>query len=161
MLTALNEEGKLISLVEKRRNDLLRLREKQKFYCPICHDIMIMKAGEVRIPHFAHKKYSACSSAVTENETVQHLQGKKDLYTFFQKNKLDTKLEYYIPHINQRPDVFITNQGKHYAIEFQCSPISPALVEKRTNNYVARTLFRSGSSVAYHFKGNYPIHGFN
>ncbi|MBS4177399.1 competence protein CoiA [Lederbergia citrea] len=137
LLTALNEEGQSLSLLssisEKNVNKTLR---SQQFFCPICREPLILRAGEIRIPHFAHKKNSDCTSAFSEPESIQHLQGKKYLYDYFMKQGLTVELEYYLPNIKQRPDLLVKNGTELFAIEYQCSILSRTLLQTRTEGYL-------------------------
>lgn len=136
MLTAVDESGMIISLAEKiEKDEILKWRRNKSFFCPLCNEKLLIKAGEIRIVHFSHKKNSNCTSAFAEPESIQHLEGKRDLHQFFTHMGLDTSLEYYVHEIQQRPDLLVTYQNKKYAIEYQCSPISRDLLRARTNGY--------------------------
>ncbi|MFC5463995.1 competence protein CoiA [Lederbergia graminis] len=138
MLTAYNENGNFISLAGDMSPQQIRSTlQNQNFYCPICKERVILKVGEIRIPHFSHLKFSNCSSSVSEPESHQHLQGKKQLFTFFKSKVKSVYLEVYLPTIKQRPDIFIKQENHSYAIEFQCSPISRDIIRKRTNGYLS------------------------
>lgn len=43
-----------------------------EYRCPQCHDIVILKKGEVKRPHFAHKPTSECTG-----ESVEHIVAKE------------------------------------------------------------------------------------
>lgn len=138
MLTALTQEGKLISLLGEMREQVIQLRKDQRFFCPACKEALILKAGHVRIPHFSHRHHSQCTSASSEPESPNHLKGKQDLYQWCRSNQLDVSLETYLPYIKQRPDLLVEKDGKQFAIEFQCTPISVHAVDKRTKRYLAQ-----------------------
>ena len=95
-----------------------------------------MKAGEIRIPHFAHKNNSDCTSPFSEPESYFHLEGKKHLNHFFNSKGLTSNLEHYIPAIRQRPDLLVKYEGKSYAIEYQCSTLSRKSLKNRTQGYL-------------------------
>lgn len=136
MLTAINKNGKIISLINIPADLIQRNKAKfDEYYCPICKEPLILKAGTVRIPHFSHKHHSDCISTSSEPESFRHLQGKTHLYEFFKKLGLYVKLEYYIPLIQQRADLFVKHDGQKYAIEFQCSPLSHQRFKERANGY--------------------------
>lgn len=135
MLSAYNQEGKLILLTEKGRNDLRQLK-RDSYYCPVCQEPLILKIGQIRIPHFAHKQNSEhCDRIVAEGESTQHLIGKKQLYLYLKKQGITVKLEEYIPSIRQRPDILYKFNGKWHALEYQCTPISLEMIQARTNGY--------------------------
>lgn len=136
MLTALNQDGQLITLQGEARNSAIRLRKQKKFYCPICKEPLMLKAGPVKIPHFSHRHRSQCTGAASEPESPRHLKGKLDLFEWCKISRLDASLELYLPDIKQRPDLLVKSGGKQYAIEFQCTPISVQTVEKRSMRYL-------------------------
>lgn len=131
MLSALSEEGELLNLIY----GLPAVMPAGKFYCPACKERVILKAGPIRIPHFAHQKNSDCVTSVSEPESQLHLSGKRHLHQYFISLDYDVKMEYYIKKLKQRPDLLIHKEGIWKAIEFQCYPISQKLLEKRTKGY--------------------------
>lgn len=134
LLTALNEKGYKVSLA--RPDQAKHLRSIHHFYCPICSEQVILKAGEIRIPHFAHRKNSDCHSGFSEPESYEHLQGKQQLNEYFLEQGFEVSLEHYLPKLKQRPDLLISKNGLQYAVEYQCSPISRSILQKRTDGYV-------------------------
>ena len=50
----------------------------QDFSCPICDSEVILKRGEVRRPHFAHKPDTGCSG-----EGVRHKVAKQMIYLMY------------------------------------------------------------------------------
>ena len=50
----------------------------QNFLCPICDNEVVLKRGEVRRPHFAHKPDTACSG-----EGVRHKVAKQMIYLMY------------------------------------------------------------------------------
>lgn len=136
MLTAINSRGKVFQIGEgSSRLRLRELRETEKFYCRACEGQVVLKVGELMIPHFAHKKVNECQ-LFSEGETAAHLLGKQRLFRYFKREKIDVILEAYIPAIQQRPDLLIRKKGKLTAIEFQCSPISLSDMKRRTKGYI-------------------------
>jgi competence protein CoiA len=113
-------------------NQLQQLRQSERFFCPVCGERVQLKLGNKRSPHFAHKKTCIVQ---TERETMEHLLGKEHLYRWLKHQQLDVHLELYLPQIQQRPDLLVCTSNDVYALEYQCSPISPALFQKRTNAY--------------------------
>lgn len=132
MLTAVNKEGTVFNLAEKEHQDVLKLRN-MRFYCPACKESLVLKAGTVRIPHFAHRYKSQC--VTTEPESTQHLQGKKDLFRFCSDNGFKSFLEQYLPRIQQRPDVLAIKNRRGFALEYQCTPIPIRDIQQRSNRY--------------------------
>ncbi|MBA2874936.1 competence protein CoiA [Thermaerobacillus caldiproteolyticus] len=135
MLVALLKDGRPISLVDRwTRVELIRLKQQETFFCPACEREVILKLGNRRIPHFAHKKEGMCAFE-HEAESSTHLAGKMDLFRWLQKQSINVKLEPYFHSIQQRPDLFVVVDQRAYALEYQCSPISEALFRKRNNYY--------------------------
>jgi competence protein CoiA len=114
---------------------LKRLREERQFYCPQCGEKLQLKIGTVKMPHFAHISISHCESYFSEGETIQHLQGKEQLFQLFRYLQIPVLLEPYIAELNQRPDLLINLNGYQYAIEFQCSPIKHQRFLERNSGY--------------------------
>lgn len=128
--------GQLITLANQYpRENLLKMRRKNEFLCPQCHESLVLKVGRIKIPHFSHKADSRCASLFAEGESQTHLLGKLQLFEHLSKIGGKTTLEAYIPELMQRPDVLFEDNELKYAIEFQCSTIDAELFTARTNGY--------------------------
>ncbi|WP_077617317.1 competence protein CoiA [Bacillus sinesaloumensis] len=135
MFVALRKNGDYVSLVEKwKRSDLLELRKDETFLCPACQSKVQLKAGMKKTHHFAHLKGAECTIK-TEPESEYHLDGKRQLFHWFQAQGYDVKLEPFLSEISQRPDLLVVTQDRRYAIEYQCSGIDSALFKKRSDSY--------------------------
>ncbi|MFN7253136.1 MAG: competence protein CoiA [Anaerobacillus sp.] len=141
MLVALTENDNIISLASLRleKEELLQLRHECTFLCPACRNEVILKLGTKQAWHFAHKSKQSCTDEL-EGESPYHIEGKKLLFEWLQKQKLDVRLEPYLQDIKQRPDLLVTTTKQTYAIEFQCAKISPQLFNKRTFTYQKNNL---------------------
>ncbi|CEG22267.1 Competence protein CoiA-like family protein [Planococcus massiliensis] len=115
-----------------QKESLLALREKERFYCSRCHTPVVLKVGDIKIPHFAHKTLSGCDYS-HEPESSLHLHGKLSLLQFFQNRQLQCELEKFLPAIRQRADLLVEGRT---AIEFQCSTIPQKDVVHRTEGYL-------------------------
>src|SRR5690606_35075303 len=136
ILVAVTEDKMAVYLNESPNLEALRaMRKSSKFYCPDCGSQMVLKIGEVKIPHFAHKNLSDCGTS--EGESALHIQGKILLYQFFAGKSIPVEVEKYLPQIRQRPDLLIRNDT---AIEFQCSAIAAAEVVKRSLAYTEQNM---------------------
>ncbi|ARF15145.1 competence protein CoiA [Sporosarcina ureae] len=136
MLTALTSGGKQVVLT--RQSSLTSLREWRKnetYYCPQCKEQVLLKVGDIVIPHFAHLKQTTCRDSFSEGESPTHLLGKIQLYELFSQLHLQTKMEPYLPAIRQRPDLLVTWQNEQIPIEFQCSTIPIARILERNAGY--------------------------
>ncbi|WP_052131604.1 competence protein CoiA [Planococcus sp. CAU13] len=134
ILTAKSRDKTLVYLNDSlSRSELRKLREGNEFYCPDCGNLVLLKIGEIKIPHFAHKSLSACGAS--EPESALHIEGKILLHHFFKERHISAELEKYLPVIRQRADLFVNSNT---AIEFQCSPIAAAEVSKRSAAYASQ-----------------------
>ncbi|MGK7378612.1 competence protein CoiA [Planococcus sp. 1R117A] len=132
ILVAKASDGRLFYLNPLiSRQELLVLRGKEQFFCPSCSEQLLLKVGNIKIPHFAHRSLSECSS-FSEPESPMHLHGKYMLHQFFSQKNHHTELEKYLPEIKQRADLLIDH---NLAIEFQCSPIPVQQIELRSAGY--------------------------
>ncbi|WP_100487483.1 competence protein CoiA [Sporolactobacillus pectinivorans] len=141
MLVAELNDGRRISLVSSQysRNELGKLREREKFYCPVCRSPVLLKIGEKKRWHFSHHPLYHCL-VDAETETEAHLAGKETLFRWAKMNGLSAELEHYLPEIHQRPDLLLRGI-QPVALEFQCSSISESAVEKRTYGYLHSGVF--------------------
>ncbi|WP_078391742.1 competence protein CoiA [Shouchella patagoniensis] len=134
LLQALTSGDKMVSILERRDKTYWReLRKTESFFCPLCKMRVEMRLGSKRRWHFAHTRRSNCASGI-KGESSVHLQGKEDLY-LFAKKELKVKLEHYLPHSKQRPDIFLESPP-HTALEFQCATISVSSIYKRNHLYL-------------------------
>lgn len=139
MFTAIIENGDTICLLDLQKHKALALiRLKHSFYCPHCHEQVILKIGKIKVPHFAHKSFSQC--VYSEPESEVHLQGKRDLYNWLKNQGFEVQMEKYLPEIKQRPDLLVEKYGKVYAVEYQCSTIPIAEIRKRNSGYSSLNL---------------------
>ncbi len=135
MLTAKGRDGTLVTVPEKMTSELLSyMKRAQPYYCPCCESELILKAGSIKIPHFAHKSNASCNASA-EPESDYHLLAKRQLFTWFISYGYDAELETYIPSIKKRADILVRNGEKVYAIEFQLSTISEHAFIERTEAY--------------------------
>lgn len=136
MLVAMTKQQQLFQLSTKiTQQELHLLKQHHQFFCPQCKEQLLLKAGQIKIPHFAHQKNSNCHSLFSEGESTAHLLGKQHLYQLFTKLQLTPVLEPYLPKLRQRPDLLISQNSEQFAIEFQCSPITKDLFLQRTTGY--------------------------
>lgn len=133
MFVAQLKSGQKISILHVSRNRLSAFEKLAPFFCPSCKQELILKKGELKIPHFAHKTTCVIKP---EGETEVHLQGKKKLYAWLRNQGVKPQLESYLPEINQRPDLLFQWKDKRVVIEFQCSVIPSQDIYKRTSSYL-------------------------
>ncbi|UQS85559.1 hypothetical protein MOO46_02965 [Apilactobacillus apisilvae] len=138
MLIAKKGTETVMSIYANKNND---------YYCPICLSKVILKECKNKVNHFSHFSNSDCPN-LHENESSEHIKGKLQILKFI--NNKNTKMEYYIPCIKQRPDLI----NKNIAFEFQCSPISSERLKERIAGYKKiniHSLWILGSNYLKHF----------
>ncbi|WP_042148976.1 competence protein CoiA [Paucisalibacillus sp. EB02] len=136
MLQAKLKSGKLITLFQYSKEEIETLRENQQFFCPTCHNKVIIRAGSKTIAHFAHLSITNCQ-ANEGGEGAYHEKGKLLLFRWLKEQGLTVSLEEYIPSIKQRPDIFIRIKAKKIAVEYQCARISAVDIKSRTKGYLS------------------------
>jgi len=134
MLSAVTKNGQLITLASLSKREIHDLRSKDSFYCPACNNEVIVKAGDITIPHFAHLKSQHCPEK-GGGEGEYHYRGKLLLYEWFLQQQIDVELEPYLPQIHQRPDLLLRIKDRMIAIEYQCAKIDPKIIYERNKGY--------------------------
>lgn len=149
MLCAQTKDGQTICLPSYTRDELQRLRLSTTFYCPTCHEPLLMKIGTEVTPHFSHKSFSSCTGG---GEGDIHERGKWLLYKWLKQQFSHVSLETHLPETNQIPDVSLTVNGKRYAIEFQYSTVSISEIRKRNKLYIENDITPIWFLDRRHFK---------
>ncbi|ALC54151.1 competence protein [Bacillus thuringiensis] len=146
---AKRENGEKIHLLYNCNEELLRrMRQQERFFCVACGKEVQMKLGKQKSWHFAHKKVDSCL-AFYEAESTYHMHGKELLYRWFKRQNFQVDIEYYLPEIKQRPDIFVERAGRKIAIEYQCANLAIEQLYKRTYSY-----WRAGIQVIWIVGGN-------
>ena len=128
------DTGQRITISDLPIETLRSLSDAHQLRCPSCNTPLTLKAGPVRLHHFAHVSLAVCDAFDHEPESDSHRQGKLALYQHFRQGAVTATLEQHLPQTDQRADVFIEMPGQmRYALEFQ-----------QANNDVARWLHRHG-----------------
>ncbi|SEH97402.1 Competence protein CoiA-like family, contains a predicted nuclease domain [Halobacillus karajensis] len=154
MLYAMNAEGELYSLYQRTLKEVDSLR-KSLYFCPVCNEPLQVRAGPKTIPHFSHFPKSDCTFK-QRGETVEHEKGKWALYQWLKGQGYQVQLEYYLPQIKQRPDLWLNVKNKKIAIEFQCASIPPHEINKRTLCYRKAEVFPLWILGTKHFHKSNP-----
>lgn len=134
MLQAKSKEGVLITLASLSKNEIEVHRSQTQFFCPTCRQPVIIKAGKVVIPHFAHYLKSNCP-LTNGGEGIYHEKGKLLLYQWLKSQGLNIQLEKYIKEIKQQPDILLMTKSKTIAIEYQCARIPIDEIISRNERY--------------------------
>ncbi|KUE91231.1 competence protein CoiA [Streptococcus equinus] len=123
MLSALDEKGRLVSLLDE-------ISEKQTFTCPACHSPVRLRHGQIMRPHFAHVSLKNCDF-YSENESDEHLQLKAALYQALSQSE-NVTVEAVLLELHQVADVLVND---NLALEVQCSRLSEKRLRERTTSY--------------------------
>lgn len=134
MLTAKDQNGRLFTMPPRISKNQAAMLKSLPYYCPCCDHKLIVKAGERKIPHFSHTPAAICTVSA-EPESLYHLKGKRLLFNWLSASGMETELERYFPEIRQRADVCAKTKKGRYAYEFQCSPLPPKEISRRTEAY--------------------------
>lgn len=133
MLQALNQQKKIVTLAALSKSEI-QAQRMQSFFCPVCRERVIIKAGMRMIPHFAHQRSSSCP-ANQRGEGAYHERGKLQLFRWLKRQFPDVTLETYLQDIKQRPDILLRVGKRKIAIEYQCAKIPLQDIIKRNKNY--------------------------
>ncbi|MCO4573924.1 competence protein CoiA [Streptococcus infantarius subsp. infantarius] len=123
MLSALDENGRLVSLLDE-------IPKKQAFTCPACHSPVRLRHGQIIRPHFAHVFLENCDF-YSENESDEHLQLKAGLYQSLSQSE-KVVVEAVLPELYQVADILVND---NLALEVQCSRLSEKRLRERTASY--------------------------
>ncbi len=114
------DTGQRLAIGDTDPSLLRTLSDARLLRCVHCGGLLTLKAGAVRLHHFAHVNRAACENPDHEPETESHRLGKFALYRHFRQNSQEAALEYRITATDQRADCFIrASDGRPYALEFQ------------------------------------------
>ncbi len=113
--------------------------------CPECKSSMVLKAGQIKTAHFAHKAGSNCEYGT--GETIQHLAGKRMLAEWLRKEVINAVAEIEYPIANRRADIAqIFPNGWVLVHEVQLASITTEKLQERTNDYM-----NAGCDVLWYF----------
>jgi competence protein CoiA len=133
MLSALRKsDGQTVSAYfESKRNG--------PFFCLVCQDEVILKAGRNRINHFAHANPLACRFA--EGESDEHRRCKMEIYEALLREPRARDVQLERPFETVRPDVSAYIHGVPVAIEVQISSLSVETIMRRTIDYHRKGIY--------------------
>ncbi|HVO42137.1 MAG TPA: competence protein CoiA family protein [Aggregatilineales bacterium] len=100
-------------------DELRNLSDAGLLSCVHCGSPLRLKAGSVRLHHFAHVSLTACDAADHEPESEDHRAGKLLLYQHFRRNAGMATMEQHLSATDQRADVYVEAGAFRYALEFQ------------------------------------------
>ena len=132
------------------REELECVRQRARdgeLHCPACADLLWLKAGQIRIPHFAHRAVTHCAFA---GASAVVLAARLLLYRFFQQRvqsgrlKGDLELEPHLPGLPAKPciDLLLRRESEPpVAIAILASGLQP------DNRWAATSAFRRAELV--------------
>ena len=129
------DTGELLTIGDADLSLLRDLSDARQLICVHCNSALMLKAGAVRLHHFAHVNQSDCEYLDHEPESASHRLGKYALYQHFRLNAVDAGLERHIPATDQRTDCFVRMPDQGYALEFQQANNSAARWTERRQLY--------------------------
>lgn len=116
------DTGETLTIGDSDMALLRTLSDARQLNCPHCGGSLTLKAGNVRLHHFAHTSRAECDYPDHESETPSHRLGKYALYQHFRRGAAQAALEFRIATTEQRADCFVRQpapDGRGYALEFQ------------------------------------------
>ncbi len=101
-----------------------------EYYCPYCGATLIVRKGDIRHHHFAHKSHHECSDTWSRNGYYDDSAWHNDWQSRFPKENQEIKLN--LGQTAHRADVMIDRS----VIEFQHCVMSPDKFDDRNNFYL-------------------------
>ncbi|MDT0018120.1 competence protein CoiA [Listeria swaminathanii] len=130
IFTARNSIGETFTITKM---NVERMKQEERLFCKSCASPVMIKAGQIKIPHFAHEKTMKCAFA-SEGESEEHLAAKRQMMAWFCYQGLPVELESYFPEINRQADIFVNGKT---VIEFQRSSVPISEMIQRTMDYLS------------------------
>ena len=125
----------LIALRENNEDARAWLENKKSgpWFCPLCKESLILRKGEIRVDHFAHRPNSDCDWGRGESE--KHRQCKIELYQSLVHIPAVSCIALERDLKTVRPDLSFLLHGQRVAIEVQVSELSMEKILHRTREY--------------------------
>lgn len=126
-------------LTALRQNDQVKVLARDStnldapFVCPKCTRLLILRKGQIKVHHFAHKPPVTCSFGA--GETEQHHKAKLEIFDALKLESNVADLEVEKDFGASVADVFARISGIPVAIEIQRSTLSVNDIARRTANY--------------------------
>lgn len=108
------------------------------YLCPYCSESLVLKKGTKKIHHFAHQAKSDCPH---ENESLEHMTIKLEIFKNLKNSPVVTNLELEKYLGENRPDIYAEIRGMPVAIEVQLSNLSVEKIEERTRKYKEKGIY--------------------
>jgi competence protein CoiA len=132
-------------LTAKRQSDDLKItaweaeRDQRPFLCHCCNQVVTLRKGGIRAPHFAHQPPVTCEYGTGESE--EHRRAKLTIYEGLRISNSVTKCEIERNLGTVRPDISAYINNVPVAIEVQLSSLSLERIEYRTAEYARRGIY--------------------
>jgi competence protein CoiA len=132
-------------LTAKRQSDDLKItaweaeRDQRPFLCNCCNQIVTLRRGGIRAPHFAHQPPVTCEYGTGESE--EHRRAKLAIYESLRTNDRVKKCEIERNLGTVRPDISAYINNVPVAIEVQLSSLSLDRIKYRTAEYARRGIY--------------------
>lgn len=109
------------------------------YLCFCCRQMVILRKGGIKAPHFAHQPPATCEYGTGESE--EHRRCKIAIYEALRSHPRVTKCEMERDLGSVRPDVSAYINRVPVAIEVQVSNLSLARIRYRTEEYTRRGIY--------------------
>lgn len=150
MLSAYNNNNEIIIPFKNTYEENEILKDKYIFYCNCCQEIVIMKNGQEKTPHFSHKKNSSCPASIGETEI--HVLTKMSIYESLVENGVDAYIERPFKITDEMKDKFKnTNSYSDLIKIFTLKKISNTFFDKFLKRNLSRPdvcFFLDGQLIA-------------
>jgi hypothetical protein len=137
MLSALSGTIR-VTIGREPLDSLRRLSDNKRLQCPQCRAPVVLRAGAVLAPHFAHLPGAVCAHPHAEPETEEHRAGKSLLARWLSSclPQAEITLEAPIIETGQRADVLLQMvNGDRAALEYQCADLTAREWRRRHHLY--------------------------
>lgn len=121
--------------------------KNNKYKCPDCNELLILKKGKIKIPHFSHKSNSKCTYYDHPNESQIHKEAKLKLCNHLKK-KLPLKIKWNCKTGNCENNSFKNikyKENDEVIIEYK----------SKCNKYIADIAVINNDNVRYIFEIKY------
>jgi competence protein CoiA len=114
-------------------------KAQRPFICQCCGQVVTLRKGGIRAPHFAHQPPVTCEYGTGESE--EHRRCKISIYESLSAHLRVTKCEIERNLGTVRPDVSAYLDAVPFAVEVQLSSLSLAKIRYRTAEYARRGIY--------------------
>lgn len=114
-------------------------KTERPFLCPCCSEVVTLRRGGIKAPHFAHQPPVICEYGTGESE--EHRRCKISIYESLLASPLVRKCEMERDLGAVRPDVSAYINNIPVAIEVQASNLTLEKIGRRTEEYARRGIY--------------------